>query len=81
MPISASYLRETIPDIENGEFYVEILTEAFISWIEKWILEREDIRPDQFVHDLKFCIGAVSQKMVKKEMNEETENSEQEVSQ
>ena len=26
------------------------------------------------------CIGAVSQKMVKKEMNEETENSEQEVS-
>ena len=80
MPISASYLRETIADIENGEFYVEILTEAFISWIEKWILEREDIRPDQFVHDLKFCIGAVSQKMVKKEMNEETENSEQEVS-
>lgn len=79
MPISAEYLRETIPDVENGEFYVKILTEAIISWIEKWILEREDIQPEKFIHDLKFCIGAVSQKMTKKEINEKIGNKKQEV--
>ncbi len=64
IPIAFEHWKEMIPDIKGKEFYVKVLTEAFISIIEKWIQEKDDIPAEQFISGLKICIGAGAQKVV-----------------
>lgn len=65
VPVISEYLKPLFPAQKLQKFYVNFFADAFICAIERWILEKDCIPPEQFFQMLKSCAQAVAVKISK----------------
>lgn len=63
MPIISIYLQEIFEEGHALEFYVSFFTDAYVCSIEKWILDKACMLPEELVNLMKSCVVDVSKKI------------------
>lgn len=63
LPVVSEYLKPLFPAQRFQQFYVNFFADAFICAIERWILEKDCVPPDQVFQMLKSCAQAVAAKI------------------
>lgn len=64
-PILSAHLKPIFEDEEQGaiEFYVAFFCDAYISAIERWILDKDCVPPEELVRLLHSCVIGITQKV------------------
>lgn len=60
IPVVEEFVRDTLGEDANMEFYINFCIDAFIGSIKRWILDKKCVEPKEFVELLKSCIYLIS---------------------
>ena len=60
-PVLSQRLRESFHDDRTHSFQVTFFTDAIISALQRWILDKEAMPPEEFVGQLKLCLAGIAE--------------------
>lgn len=63
LPIIAAYLRPIFSLQEIEKFYIDFFADAYICAIERWIITKDCMHPDEFVELLRSCVKSTADKV------------------
>jgi len=63
LPIQTEYMRQLFGKEDIDEFYINFFSDAFVSAIERWILDKNCVEPDSFVALLQSCVTQSAEKV------------------
>lgn len=59
IPIIEIHIKEILGNEDVNEFYVNFFIDAFVGTIKRWILNKKNMSPDEFLTLLKSCIHMI----------------------
>lgn len=63
LPVVSEYLKPLFLEQELQEFYITFFADAFICAIERWILQKDCIPPEEFYRRIKSCAQVTAVKI------------------
>lgn len=65
-PIVAEHLRKIITRSELTDFHINFITDGFVCTIERWIIGKNQMTPEELISQIKFCIEQLAEDIWKK---------------
>ena len=63
LPVQIEYMRQLFGKDDINEFYINFFSDAFVSAIERWILDKNCVEPESFVALLRSCVTVSAEKV------------------